>query len=246
MTWCSASPLETKRFGFGVARAVCTSPVSADELLAEFTVSGADVLILRTLAEDRSLARDIARRGFVVVSADTLVYYDLDLADWNNQEARPDLVFRPAEPEEAPIVQSLTRLGFDGYAGHYSASSAFDPQSALEGYVEWADRFARGNIPLSRTILAIAGTDAAGFLSGQYSDPSQTDFELVLSAVHPDYKRHGIYTSAIGELTRQVKQEGARRVFVSTQVWNYPVQKAWSNLGFRIYNAVNTFHIWKR
>ena len=70
------------------------------------------------------------------------------------------------------------------------------------------------------------------------------EVEGVLFAVAERARGVGVYRAFLVQTLRFARSVSARRVLVSTQISNLPVQRAWVRLGFLPVEALYTFHLW--
>ena len=197
----------------------------------------ADLVICRIPAAalpDVAALQDVA--GPTVV-ADTLVHYWGDLT---RLEAGPlrnsDLEFVAAGAGE---LESLVRQIFPGYANHYFSNPILPPDLILEGYVEWATGFV-GQDP-GRVAWIVRRADRAVAFATCRFDREEADG--ILYGVLPSESGRGIYRDLIRFTSRRAFDRGCRRMHLSTQVHNYPVQAVWAGEGFRLKTAEVTFHL---
>lgn len=242
----SPSVIESNRFGLNIVRArleqadvIPTMAVLKEELEA----SQADLAILRIPAGSMDFARMQTDKGLRIVHADTLVYYARDLADYSLPVTLPEGI-QPgsARMEDGDAIATLARRSFRNYSSHYLANPRLDPDLIAEGYAEWACAHIGSHHAGHRIDVARAGERILGFLSS-HADEQNGSFEILLNAVDPDYARQGIYSSLLGFVMRAYRDAGFTRAIISTQVWNYPVQRIWARHGLMIERAYDTYHL---
>lgn len=240
-TALAAAPLESARFGLNVHRgeSVASRPFDSRQLLPYLVAKGVDVAILRGPAPFQPTA--LQRYGIPVLHADTLVHYTCDLARLAPRELRnTDVEFNPATPDDQAHLRALVASTFDSYRNHYHANPLFDPHRILEGYGEWAAAHVSSNDPRYPTWVARRGGTPIGFACCR---DDGTSGEGVLYGVHPDHAGAGLYSDLIRVTQQRFAEAGRARMHVSTQVWNYAVQKVWSREGFWLSRAVDTWHV---
>lgn len=231
------SPLETARFGLRVVRGVAEK-LPERELLAAMLAHEADVAILRGSAPLAGHA--MQRYGMTAIHADSLVYYTCDLRRTAPSPLRnQDLVFALATPDDRAELETLVACTFVDYRCHYHANPLFEPTRILEGYTEWALGYVVDPAPGRSTWVARRDGRIVAFATCM---DHGTDTEGVLYGVHPDHAGGGLYSDLI-RYTQQVSAElGRASMRVSTQVWNYAVQKVWGREGFWLSQALDTWH----
>ena len=244
-----ASPADHGRFGLNVMRAVLESSScvagAAARIAAEIEESSADIVILRAPVDCTALVRDLVGLGYPPLNADTLVYYEKLLDTTVSQVIAPyvDIDASLAHPtHDLDAISEIARSAFSGYKSHYSANPLFDPRLVEEGYVEWAvsqlgvDGAEPGNWVARKNGRAIA------FIACRDTTTPQ-ECEIVLNAVDPVHAGRGVYRYLLAHSMGELRRKGYERLIISTQIWNYAVQKAWSRCGMNLYRAYATYHI---
>ncbi|KRE99950.1 hypothetical protein ASG87_13240 [Frateuria sp. Soil773] len=239
----SDSALDSARFGIKVVRGQVPASTSCADIVDEVTNCDADLIILRTDAGDSSAIVQLQRQGWPVIHADTLVYYGIDLTALTH-EPLPEEV-RLATSADQDAIHEIAESSFKGYRAHYSANPLLPQDKILAGYVEWAkSRLAPSN-PGSCTWVVTAEGRAAGFATCDLSaDGSKA--EIVLNAVHPRFSQRGLYGRLLKGILHHYSARSYRRLAISTQLWNYTVQRQWARAGLSLERAYDTYHIDRR
>lgn len=236
------SDLDSSRFGLRIARARLDTDVEEDAFLAEIKKLSPDVVIFRCPAGDSQLARSLLQAGLIPFHADTLVYYSGSLATLTKAElAEGGETFRIARSSDAEDIKNIARTGFMNYRSHYHSNPLFAPAKILEGYVEWASSYVRKTSAVDGWAVESDG-GVIGFATC-CTNPATRTLEIPLVSILPNHSGRGTYTRLIGHLMREYQNAGAASISVSTQVWNFPVQRAWIKLGLRPSQAVDTYHL---
>jgi GNAT superfamily N-acetyltransferase len=172
-----------------------------------------------------------------IIVADTLVHYAVDLEKTADAPLRnPGIAFTPASGEE---LESLVRLIFGDYVNHYAVNPLLPRQSFLDGYVEWAVGFTEGPADRAAWIARLDGEPVA-FATCTFT-PEEADG--ILYGVIPEASGRGVYRDLIRFTATQGRLRGCRRMHVSTQIPNFPVQAVWAGEGFRLKGAETTLHV---
>jgi GNAT superfamily N-acetyltransferase len=90
--------------------------------------------------------------------------------------------------------------------------------------------------------LPIMHGTVAGFITLRQNSPSEG--EGVLNAVHPSFAGAGIYGQLITRSKQWCRDNGMKRMIISTQINNLKVQRAWTDRGFHLYKSYYTLHRW--
>ena len=91
-------------------------------------------------------------------------------------------------------------------------------------------------------LVAKENQETLAFATLRLNSPEEG--EGVLFGISPKAQRRGIYGVLISHSIDWCKNNGARRMIVSTQINNYAVQRAWIKRGFVIYESCYTLHKW--
>ncbi|MBI5670376.1 MAG: GNAT family N-acetyltransferase [Chloroflexi bacterium] len=239
------SALDEARWGVRSARAL---GVTADNLAQALDFCRAhDVvfLVARCPVSDLRGAQAMEQHGFLLM--DTLLYFTRDLT----MDTLPSpplregglnrVVVRPARADEAETVGELAARAFAGYNGHYHADTRLDRAACDAVYRDWAVRSCLSQQVADKVLVAEADGRMAGFVTIK----KRGDLgEGPLYGVEPAAHGRGIGGALMAAAMMWLKQRGARRMEMSTQVTNVPSQKVWVRLGFEPAHAEYTFHKW--
>jgi acyl dehydratase/GNAT superfamily N-acetyltransferase len=238
----AASLPDSQRFNLRVYRGR-VEQLDDRALFQALVAERVDVAILRTPAGATPAWQRLGRYGLLPIHADTLVYYRMALQE---REERPlrnaDLAFAEATDADQDALAALVRTTFDGYVSHYHANPAFDRDRVLAGYMEWATGYIASGAPGRVTWVARRGGQIVAFACCSFDDAND-EAEGVLYGVHPAHSGGGLYGDLIRFTQAQFRARGFRAMAVSTQVWNYAVQKVWAREGFALDKAYDTYHV---
>lgn len=233
---------DSDRFGLRVFRANAAG-VDSQALFEAIVGNAADIVILRLPAGAHPELQQLGRYALHPIHADTLVYYQLPLAGIEPKSPHnEDLKFSEATEADAVELDALVTAAFSGYVSHYHANPRLDPPRILEGYADWASGYLTDKGHGSIAWVARRKGVLLAFICCRH-DPETETCEVVLNGVHPDHWRGGIYTDLIRYTQEEFRGRGYRSMRISTQIWNYAVQKVWSREGFSLDQAFDTFHI---
>lgn len=233
---------DSDRFGLQVFRA-SENVVDSRALLEAIVGHAADIVILRVPAGAHPELQRLGRYALHPIHADTLVYYQASLEAIKPSSPRnQDLEFFEAAGADAIELYALATAAFSGYVSHYHANPRLDPARILEGYAEWASSYftyqQHGLIAWTARRQGVL----LAFICCRY-EPETKTCEVALNGVHPDHWRSGIYTDLLRYVQVEFRRRGYRSMRISTQIWNYAVQKVWSREGFSMEQAFDTFHL---
>lgn len=237
------SALDSRRFGIKVARGQVSAGTPSDDIVTEIMASDAYLVILRTDAGDSGAIVRLQRMGWPVIHADSLVYYGLDLTAVPI-EPMPESVWQATEADQ-DAIHEIAEYSFAGYRSHYAANPLLPQDEILAGYIEWAkSRLAPGNSGACTWVVAAEGS-VAGFATCDLAADRST-VEIVLNAVHPRFSRRGLYGRLLKGILHHYASQSFRRLVISTQLWNYTVQRQWTRAGLVLERAYDTYHIDRR
>jgi len=237
---------DSTRFGYRIARGQVDETVAGEEVLADIEKLRADIAIFRCPAGCLRQVRSLVESGLPPIHADTLVYYRCDLParlDTGLRGPAPDVPasVRRATLDDGVAIAGIVRSGFDGYRNHYHANPLLREQDIIEGYIEWARSYTR---PQTGKCTWVVETErgVVGFATcGEYS--GQREVEIVLNAVDPTHNGKGLYSLLLHSLLNHYACSGFDTLAISTQVWNYKVQRVWMRCGLLMSHAFDTYHV---
>lgn len=232
--------LDSARFGIHVERARYTAGAATAPLLDQVRRSSADLIILRTDAGHSELATSLQQQGEFVIHADTLVYHGITLVPSVGAAARN---VRPATADDRPAIAAIAAASFLGYRSHYSANPLLPVDRVHQGYIEWAQSRLQDADGKSATWVVCDGGTVAGFAT---VDIQGDTVDIVLNAVDPRFERRGHYSSLLGHLLHHYATRSLGKLIISTQIWNFGVQRQWAKAGLRLYAALDTYHLERR
>ncbi len=234
------STLDSARFEIDVERGSFHADTPIETILRAVEHSDAELIILRLPAGRTDVATELQRRGEFVMHADTLVYYGFDLFPGAGEAS--SFIRRAVIDDRLSIIR-IAEAGFKSYRAHYAANPLLPVERVHEGYVEWAQSRLENQSDAASTWVAIDGNFVAGFATCDCKDGVA---DIVLNAVHPDHERRGHYGRLLRHLIQHHAQRGDARLTISTQVWNYTVQRQWARAGLLLDTAFDTYHLDRR
>jgi len=238
------SEADSNRFGLRIVRGhLDDNPELAARLLQEVDDAAAQIAIFRVPAGSTRLLHQLLASGLSPIHADTLVYHSRHLSEpITDEPTTPAWNIQLATVGDSPGIAAVARQSFDSYRSHYHANPRLDPVRIAEGYAEWAISFIRQNSPELETWTAQREGQVIAFATCRLSHADH-DVEIVLNAVLPGQAGQGVYGTLLRQILRAYQARHFRHIRISTQIWNYRVQRAWARAGFIITHAYDTYHL---
>jgi ribosomal protein S18 acetylase RimI-like enzyme len=236
----SISDVDQERFGIKTARSI---GLTKDQLPAvlDFCRKGKVVLLIaRCNMKDLETAQSLEKEGFLLM--DTLVYYSFDLVKPPPVSTDPGVarirILRPGEEED---VIRIAQEAFRGYLGHYHADKRLNKSQCDEAYVDWTRKACAARESENFLIAEIDGK-IVGY--GVQRMNNAEEGEYYLGGIHPDFQGRRLYHSFLCKAREWFLSQGAKKMLISTQLQNIPVQKVLIRFGFEISKGYYTYHKW--
>lgn len=240
------SKVESDRFGMGVARLNIPIgwPYSDNEIVQICNESSADLLILRCPTSRIRLAQNLAELpNKYAFQADTLVYFSINLdLETRNVKTFDIWKFSIAHANDKSSIETLSQTIFQNYSNHYRSNHLINSQSIVDGYVEWALSGQSDSAKLT-VFIETLDADKVGFALVSFDGYGA---EIELNGVHPKFQSQGVYSALLQMLMSHLANQKIENLFISTQIQNTRVIRAWIKNGFSLDFSINTFHIMSR
>jgi predicted acetyltransferase len=234
------SDVDSQRFGINVFRATLNE-VDIEKLKAQIKADAIDLIILRLPSATKDQHSNLHQLGFQIIHADTLVYYFCTL---NNEvtSLRNELSFEVISEENNSVLNEIVPVIFKDYTSHYASNPMLDKVKTSAGYIEWAKSYVITANPNRISWLVKSENGIIGFATCSFNQEKK-ECEGVLYGVMPEASGKGVYTDIIRFTQSYFKNLGYKTMWVSTQIQNYSVQKAWIKENFQLKKAFDTYHI---
>jgi GNAT superfamily N-acetyltransferase len=179
---------------------------------------------------------------------DTTVIYGFDFRKSQIPEFEDQCILRLAEPGDeealvrvAEISFSKTRISED----RFHADPNLPQRKSDTLYVEWIRNSIREKLADAIVVAELNGAPV-GFTTIENFRATALDVgvdigALILSAVLPEARGKGVYTSMIKKGLEYLEHR-VKIAELGTQISNFPVQKAWSTLGFKLASGTYALH----
>ena len=234
------SDVDSQRFGINVFRATLND-VDIENLKQQINNDAIDLIILRLPSATKDKHSVLHQLGFQIIHADTLVYYFCTL-NTDITPLRNELSFEEISRENSEILNEIVPIIFKDYTSHYASNPILDKAKTSEGYIEWAKSYVTTANPNRISWLVKSDNEIIGFATCSFNQEKK-ECEGVLYGVMPQAAGKGVYTDIIRFTQRYFKNLDYKTMWVSTQIQNYSVQKAWIKENFQLKKAFDTYHI---
>lgn len=239
------SPLDTVRFGFPIAK---LNPASIGELeqgLNSLDGSGCRLVISKVDLEQLSLIHHMQDIGFRTMDVQSTYAFELkNLGQAQTDLLRSDVKVAPYHPSQREDIATIARESFMGY-GHYAASGKFDLDTCADIYVDWALRSCEDNQMADVMLVAECDGSVAGFLGFKTGKKDGRRFAAgVLGAVSSEFRGRDIFRILTVAGLQWGQNLGLQWEEHNVLCTNYPVNRSFSGLGFRIIRSFTTMHLW--
>lgn len=211
---------------------------------------GYDFLLCKTLTDHIDLIHALLKSEFLLVDTllDYLYRYDYKPLETLSppREDWQELV-REARADDLEVLLEVAEASFRTHFGRYHADERTSNELATNVYQEWIHSSLAGYADL----ILVAEVDRRVVGYTVWRNPLEHDLILgriahySIAGIHPDYAGHSLF----GTLTyagMQRLQPLSDYIIGPTHVNNYPVQRGYEKLGWRIHEARHSFHKWLR
>lgn len=240
MKFIEFSQWDTEHFGLRVGKSFIGQDTKFQDVIEESAENKIDLLVCRCRADDTQNTWQMGRYGFELMG--TTVTYSAYSNDLAIPTVPVDICIRSITEDEVRYVTDIASESFDTYPGHFHADPRINPDKCEDLYRKWAFNSCHDKKVADYVLVAEIGKCIAGFLTIKKAEG--VTGSLVLAGVSHSHRRRGVYKSLLSGGVRWCESQGLKKIESSTQITNYPVQKAWANMGLRMENSVYIFHKW--
>jgi hypothetical protein len=237
------SPLDTARFGMRIAKIDDESALH-EQMLHKLRDAGVKMIISRVDSSKIALINRMEAMGFRIKDVQLTWRFDLNKQAIHHDFLNPGIVVREATVEDIPALQQVAALCFWNY-GHYFADDRLDRATCIEVYKDWTARAVRDKCVAEKFLVACSRDAIMGMLFMGLKMAGSDSFAFGgLGAVNPEYQGGNIFSTLVirslewGKMENQTWQE--HNVLHN----NFPVNRVFSKLGFRLYKSEATLHCW--
>ena len=231
---------DTEHFGFSIASFGPKAMSDIGPALQFARSQKVKLLMARCEVDKGPVVQALQKNGFVLM--DTLVRYEFI---FGNKEIPADVgqvPVRPVRPDDVEAVGQIAKAAFEGYSDYFHNHRRLDRRKCDELYMKWAINSCRDKAIADEVFVADDCGAIVGFITAKKLNAEAGDG--VLACVGPEAQGKGIYRSFILQVMRWCQEQGLKRMELGPMVNNFAVQRVWQRLGWEIYAATHTFHLW--
>jgi hypothetical protein len=220
-----------------------------DQAVRWATSAGVEFLVGKPYTDDVVVVHALEKEGFLLV--DTLLDYVYDARKYplHSVPAPPmslDIPLRLAREADIEELKAVARAAFRNHFGRFHSDERISKDQALRVYEAWVESSCRGYADW--VVVAEIEGRIAGY--SIWKKPSLSDQELSIqvghysiAATHPDYAGRGLFT-LLTYRGMELLDGMADCIEGPTHINNYPVQRGYAKLLWRICDARHSFHKW--
>lgn len=238
------SSLVSARFGFKIAK---VSDFNNDpESILNFIKSHDYRLVISKInCENLELINKLESLGFMVKDIQVTYKYDLKNFDFDRFRSykKSNVLLRDANYRDIEKLERIAYEAFKNY-GHYSADKRLEPKKCNEIYKDWIKRSVEDNNVADKIIIAEINGEVAGFLTFKLFNGINKYAAGGLGAVAAEFRNNDIFRLITIEGLHWGKEIGLEWEEHNVLITNYPVNRSFSKLEFKINRSFLTMHYW--
>jgi ribosomal protein S18 acetylase RimI-like enzyme len=237
------SPLDSARFGFGVAK-VDDFSSGIDALLDQFRANSVKLVLSRVPSDNIPLINELEDRGFRIKDTQLTYRYSLGSGLVQPRADSDDFRIRKFEPSDTEALVRVARESFSGY-GHYAADSKLDAVKCAEIYEDWARNTCRDPKVADYIIIAERKGALIGYLSFKVKSAGEEKYAAGgMGAVSNEHRSLGAFSAIVRAGLAWGQKIGLAWEEHNVIAANLPVNHAFIRCGFKPSHSVVTLHGW--
>lgn len=203
---------------------------------------GIEHLSCKVNTDDFTSIHALERNGFKLM--DTLLDYGFDFRKYPIKDFQPQCIIRPFRSGEEKKIAEVARQAFREHFGRFHADRWLSRKRAVELYAKWAENNCRGYADM--VFVAEADKRIVGYSAWKMGDLPRDLLgtrigSYIICGIHPDSHGMGIFKALT--LAGMKWLEGKVDIIEGpTHINNYPVQRGYATLMWKILDARHTFH----
>lgn len=220
-----------------------------DQVLDWAISSDIEFLLCKAYTNDILAIHALETKGFLLM--DTLLDYVYDfrkypLKDISKPFLPSDVMLRFARQDDESTLITIAQKAFGEHFGRFHADEKILPSQATQIYKEWIKSSIMGYADY--VLVAEVRDQIAGF--SVWKKPSSLEQNAGIQmghysicGIHPDYQGKGLFGILTWEGMNLLNNQ-ALWIEGPTHINNYPVQRGYTKLSWRICDARHSFHKW--
>ncbi|HNW90492.1 MAG TPA: GNAT family N-acetyltransferase [Bacteroidales bacterium] len=239
------SEMDSRRFGFKIAKVDFSDDANdPGEIVSFLKEKEFRLIITKTICEDIPLINRLEKLGFETMDFQVGYDYYVKKDTGSAIKFNSDFPVHAIDPADVEPLVILAGQAFDGF-GHYFADKRLDRKLCLEIYKDWT-RNVCTNKDFAEIVYAAydEGRPIGYFAFTERLLNKVPIASGVMGAVASSYNGKGIFQSLLARGVEWAAAKGMVLKDMKVHTTNYPINTAFSKLGFRIGNSCITMHCW--
>lgn len=237
------SKLDTERFGFKVAKLNCFDE-AIETIISKLKENGVKLLLSRIKGNDIELLNKLEDYGFRVKDNQVTYRFDIENLSQDLISRYSNCKVREVEEKDIPSILKFTEQSFNGY-GHYFADKRLDRAKCMEIYKDWIVRSCVDKKVADKVFVAEVDNEPAGYLSFKiYKELGSVYAAGGLGTVDKRFRNLSLFQAITVHGLKWGAEIGLDWEEHNVLTSNYPVNRAFSKLGFKIVSSYITLHCW--
>ncbi len=239
------SELDTTRFGLIVSKIDDTN-LLLDKTYRQRLKDAKVKLVISRIDNERIVELNkLEDIGFRLKDMQSTYRYDLVGDNFAGSHASPKQVeIQKAKKSDANSVARLALESFDAY-GHYFTDQRLDKESCVAIYADWAKRCCTDKEVADIMFIARIKTEIVGFLSFKLKKLDQKKYGYgLIGCVSSAHRNKKIFSSIVSDSLTWGKEKKLNWMEHNVLTTNYPVNRTFAKLNFRIVKSFSTLHYW--
>lgn len=146
------------------------------------------------------------------------------------------------EPSESNYSKLLELAYLSGKYSRFRLDKSFGETAFKKLYKTWIDKFIASRFN-GRVFVKLIHRELVGFIT---IETIKSQALIGLIAVDPKFQGQGIANQLLQKSLNFAKENGVKKLVVTTQNDNTPAMKLYSAFGFSIKSKTNIYHYWKK
>jgi hypothetical protein len=237
------SELDTKRFGFKIAK-VRNWSSDPERVIKELKELDAKLIFTQVDSHEINRINLLEDLGFRLKDTQVIYRYDIRQLDFSEEECPSGVVIREAASDDVSELVSIGEEAFSGY-GHYFADKRLDRKQCIEVYKDWTRRSCEERAVADKVFVAEVNNSIAGYLTFKIHSHGEIRYAAGgLGAVSRKFRNKNIFPTLAKKGLLWGAEIGLEWEQHNALTTNYPVNRSFSKIGFKVSGSFCTLHCW--